>query len=89
MRIEETTVATMAGWKVTVANILPGKFSTPAGERQGLTAVVGRYDEARRDQGELTVGEGSEFVIAGQRWAVAAVAAGKGAENGYVELRSL
>lgn len=86
MRIEETTVATIQGWKVTVANILPGKFSTPAGEQQGLTAVLGRYDDAKRDQGELTVGVGSEFAIAGQRWTVAAVVAGKGADNGYVEL---
>lgn len=86
MRIEETTVATIAGWKVTVANLLPGKFTTPAGEQQGMTAVLGRYDEGRRDQGELTVGAGSEFSIAGQRWVVEAVVAGKGAENGYVAL---
>ncbi len=86
MRIEETTVATIQGWKVTVANILPGKFRTPTGEQQGLTAVLGRYDQANRDQGELTVGAGSELTVAGQLWTVVAVVAGKGAENGHVEL---
>ena len=87
MRIEETTVATIRGWKVTVANILAGSYSTPAGEQRGLTAVVGRYDEAKADQGELTVGAGSSLNIAGETWTVVAVVAGLGSANGHVELR--
>lgn len=87
MRIEETTVATIRGWKVTVANILAGSYRTPAGEQRGLTAVVGRYDEAKADQGELTVGAGSSLNIAGETWTVVAVVAGQGSANGHVELR--
>jgi hypothetical protein len=87
MRIEETTVATVQGWKITVANIMKGKYSTAAGEQQGLTAVLGRYDEAKRDMGELTVGAGSTLTIADQHWLVESVVAGQGAVNGYIELR--
>lgn len=87
MRIEETTVATLRGWKVTVANILTGSYTTAAGPQRGLTAVVGRYDEAKADQGEQTVGAGSTLQIAGETWTVVAVVAGQGAANGYVELR--
>ncbi len=87
MRIEETTVATIRGWKVTVANILAGSYRTAAGEQRGMTAVVGRYDEAKADQGEQTVGAGSTLAIAGETWTVAAVVAGQGSANGYVELR--
>lgn len=87
VRIEETTVATVDGWKVTVANIMKGKYQTAGGEREGLTAVVGLYDDKKADQGERTVGLGSELRIAGKTWTVGDVQAGPGAQNGFVEIR--
>ena len=87
-RIEETTVRAIDGWKVTVANIMKGKWRLPDGrEREGLTAVVGLYDEKKADKGERTVGEGAALEIAGRRWIVVKVEAGKGADNGVVEIR--
>ena len=88
VRIEETTVGTIDGWMVTVGNIMKGKWKTPDGkEREGLTAQVGLYDEKKADKGERIVGEGAALTIAGKPWTVAKVVAGKGADNGSVELQ--
>ncbi len=87
MRIEETTVATIDGWMITVSNVLRGPYTTPEGARTGMTALVGRYDAAEKDHGEVTVGEGSRVEIAGKPWTVLAVTAGQGGDNGWIELR--
>lgn len=87
VRIEETTVATIEGWRVTVGNIMEDRYAGPDGaERRGLTAEVGLYDEARAPKGERTVGEGAALQIAGRPFTVVRVVAGEGADNGYVEL---
>src|SRR5262245_49437682 len=74
VRIEETTVATVDGWRVTVGNIMKGKWRGPDGqEREGVTALVGLYDEKKAARGESTVGEGAQLTIAGKRWTVSRV----------------
>jgi hypothetical protein len=87
VRIEETTVGTIDGWRVTVGNIMKGKWRGADGrEREGITAQVGLYTEKNEERGEVTVGEGAELTIAGKRWVVNKVQAGPGAENGFIEL---
>lgn len=87
VKIEETTVATIDGWRVTCGNIMKGKWTLPDGSsREGPSAEVGLYDDQRAERGERTVGEGAVLEIAGGRWAVAKVAPGGKGDNGHVEL---
>ena len=88
--IEETTVATIDGWRITVGNIMKGKWRLPdSTEREGITALVGIYDENRIEKGEWTVGEGAVIIISGKKWLVTRVNHGKGRDNGSIELQQL
>lgn len=85
VRIEETTVATIDGWKVTVANVMLAADPAQPG-RKRPTAQVGRYDADKADQGMREVGAEDVLDIAGHKWRVGQVFVGQGAANGYVEL---
>nr|MDO8110159.1 hypothetical protein [Candidatus Sigynarchaeota archaeon] len=85
--IQETTVATIDGWKVTVGNIIIDDWTGPDGSpRRGLTAEIGLYDERKAERGRLTLGEGGLLEIKGRPWRVTLVSAGAGGENGAVKL---
>lgn len=85
--IEETTIATIDGWRITVGNIMKGRWRLPNGtEREGISAEVGIYDENRVEKGEWTVGEGTVINISGKQWLVTRVNRGKGRENGSIDL---
>ncbi|MFZ4577387.1 MAG: DUF6406 domain-containing protein [Myxococcota bacterium] len=85
VRIEETTVATLDGWKITVGNVMLA--TDPANpNRKRPTAVVGRYDATKADQGERDVGVDDSLDIAGKQWRVVEVGLGDKGGNGFVEL---
>ncbi len=85
VRIEETTVATIDGWKVTVSNVMLAADPAQSGHKRP-TAQVGRYDAAKADQGEREVAAEAVLDIAGHKWRVAQVVLGVGGANGYVDL---
>lgn len=88
IRIEETTISDLHGWRVTVGNIMRDKWKGPDGkEREGITAEIGLYDEGKKERGRTTLGEGAPILINGHRYTLVRVQAGKGSENGFVELR--
>lgn len=89
-RIEETTVGTVRGWTVTVANIGKDRYRGADGvEREGVTAQLGVYDEGGAERSLGTVGEGSVVTIAGQRYRVARVQKkASTADNGWIELQA-
>ncbi len=95
IRLEETTVADIDGWMVTVANIMAGEWTDHTGATmRGLTVEIGLYDEDRGLQGEPTVGAGAVLRIDGRVWRVDAVVAGGalpggGVDNGYVSLTTV
>ncbi len=85
--IQETTAATIDGWKVTVGNIMTDDWTGPDGSPQhGLTAEIGLYDERKAARGKHTLGEGGQLEIKGKPWRVTLVRAGAGGENGAVQL---
>ncbi len=85
--IQETTAATIDGWKVTVGNIMIDDWTGPDGSpRRGLTAEIGVYDERKAARGKLTLGEGGQLEIKGKKWRVTLVRAGAGGGNGVVQL---
>jgi hypothetical protein len=85
--IQETTVATLDGWKVTVGNIMTDDWVGPdGGRRHGLTAEIGLYDERKAERDRRTLGEGALLEINGRRWRLTAVRAGSAGENGSVAL---
>ncbi len=84
--IQETTAATIDGWKVTVGNIMTDDWTGPDGTpRHGLTAEFGVYDERKAGR-KLTMGEGGVLEIKGKQWRVKSVRAGAGVKNGAVQL---
>lgn len=87
-RIEETTVGSIRGWTVTVANIGKDRWRGKDGvEREGITAQIGVYDEKGAERALGTVGEGAELTIAGRTWRVARIQKKASAsDNGWVEL---
>ncbi len=87
VRIEETTVGSVGGWRVTAGNLLVDTYRDAAGhERRGPTIELGLYDGQDRAHGEPTVGVGSAVEIDGTTWTVVAVQPAPGGENGWVEL---
>ncbi len=87
IEIQETTAATIDGWKITVGNIMTDDWTGPDGSpRHGLTAEIGLYDERKTAHGKLTLGEGGMLEIKGKKWHVKLVRAGAGGENGAVTL---
>lgn len=88
VRIEETTVATIDDWKVTVANIL-SVVNPEQPSQKKVTAQVGRYDVNKADQGERDVAQNDVLEIAGKKWQVKQIVVGAGADNGFVELVEL
>ena len=91
-QIEETTVADIDGWMVTVGNVMQGQWRRADGTScSGLSAEIGLYDDELEPHGEFTVGVGSELQIAGRIWHVKAVVAGEasgneGMSNGHIAL---
>ncbi len=91
LRIEETTVADVDGWMLTVGNVMRGRWVDADGRaHEGLSAELGIYDAERALVSEFTVGPGLEVRIAGVRWRVAAVSPGpEPDDNGTLTLARL
>ncbi|MEY3014057.1 MAG: hypothetical protein RIT45_2792 [Pseudomonadota bacterium] len=89
LRIEETTVADIDGWRVTAGNLMRDRFTRADGSSaEGPTIELGLYDDAGEAHGEPTVGVGSVVRIAGVDWEIVAVERPDPSDNGYVTLRS-
>jgi len=82
-RIEETTVASIDGWKVTVGNLMAEPDAAKPGQKRG-TAQIGRYDAQGQEIGLQIVGTGDTLTIAGKVWRVARVSLGACGANGFV-----
>lgn len=66
IEIEETTVAELDGVRVGMGNaVLSGEYELPDGSR-GTGAACGLFWE----DGDVWVGKGSEFALAGTTWRV-------------------
>jgi hypothetical protein len=91
LRIEETTVADLRGWRVTAGNLLRDRYQLPDGSwGEGPTIELGLIDPGGAGCGEPTVGAGAELAFAGVRWRVEAVVPGAGpGDTGHVVLRAL
>jgi len=64
--VQETTVATIDGWKITVGNIMEDDWVGVDGvSRHGLTAEIGVYDRNKTEQAHGTLGEGGVLQING------------------------
>lgn len=88
VRIEETTVAEIDGWRVTAGNLMRDRFVRADGsEEQGPSIELGLYDENGDARGEPTVGAGSAVTIAGALWDVVEVARPEPGDNGFVSLQ--
>jgi hypothetical protein len=86
-QIQETTVGTLSGVDVGVANMWEREYVDGAGAaRKGLTA---RLDyEVGAETKRVVVGEGSVLELGGTRWQVLALTKPSG-QNGTVTLRPL
>lgn len=86
-QIQETTVGTLSGVDVGVANMWERDYVDGAGAaRKGLTA---RLDyEVGAETRRVVVGEGSVIELGGTRWQVVALTKPSG-QNGTVSLRPL
>jgi hypothetical protein len=85
--IQETTVGTLSGVDVGVANMWEREYTDGAGAtRTGLTARLD-YEVAGATRREV-VGEGSVVTLGGVRWEVVRLVKTPG-QNGYVSLRPL
>ena len=85
--IQETTVGTLAGVDVGVANLWDREYVDGAGARRtGLTARLD-YEVAGSTQ-RVFVGEGSILELGGVRWEVVRLTKTPG-QNGSVTLRPL
>ena len=85
--IQETTVATLSGVDVGVANMWESDYVDGTGApRKGLTA---RLDyEVRGETTRIVVGEGSVLPLGGVRWEVVRLVKPQG-QNGTISLRPL
>jgi hypothetical protein len=85
--IQETTVGTLAGVDVGVANMWEREYVDGAGvARTGLTARMDYDDGAHTHR--LIVGHGSVIELGGVRWEVVRLVKTPG-QNGTVTLRAL
>jgi hypothetical protein len=88
--IQETTAATIDGWKITVGNIMDDTWTGSDGkERTGITASVGIYDEKKAEKMHRTVGKGATFEIKGKKWRLDAIMKDEKGGNGSIKVVEL
>lgn len=89
MKIEETTVGRIGGWKVAVGNIWDREYKDASGKLvKGPTATVSIVAPGQAEAREEEVGVGSVLDLgeAGQ-WEVIEVTPGRGKDNGFLRIR--
>lgn len=69
--VREGTVVSLAGRRVAIGNIWPGRYDAGGEERSGMTAMLHFEDDTR-----LRAGAGTVLDLGAERWRVAAVREG-------------
>lgn len=89
MRIEETTLARIDGWKVAVGNIWEREYKDADGKiKKGPVASLSIVKPGASEAKTEEVGTGSILDLGeAGKWAVIKVVEGKGTDTGYIALR--